>query len=86
MHASSYKDPAQLRGKQVLVVGAGNTGCDIAVEAGPAGARCWHSTRRGYWYAPKYVSGRPADQVNDTVLGVAGAAAGAAVAFHWTLR
>ena len=31
-------------------------------------ARCWHSTRRGYWYAPKYVLGRPADQVNDTML------------------
>ncbi|MEV1287897.1 NAD(P)-binding domain-containing protein [Micromonospora sp. NPDC049679] len=68
MHASAYKDPAQLRGKRVLVVGAGNTGCDIAVEAAQQAARCWHSTRRGYWYAPKYVLGRPADQVNDAVL------------------
>ena len=68
MHASSYKDPAQLRGKRVLVVGAGNTGCDIAVEAAQQASRCWHSTRRGYWYAPKYVLGRPADQVNDTLL------------------
>ncbi|MFC7548394.1 flavin-containing monooxygenase [Plantactinospora sp. GCM10030261] len=66
LHASAYKDPAQLRGKRVLVVGAGNTGCDIAVEAAQQAARCWHSTRRGYWYAPKYVLGRPADQVNDT--------------------
>lgn len=68
MHASSYKDPAQLRGKRVLVVGAGNTGCDIAVEAAQQASRCWHSTRRGYWYAPKYLFGRPADQVNDTLL------------------
>jgi cation diffusion facilitator CzcD-associated flavoprotein CzcO len=68
IHASAYKDPAQLRGKRVLVIGAGNTGCDIAVEAAQQAARCWHSTRRGYWYAPKYVLGRPADQVNDTVL------------------
>ena len=80
MHASSYKDPAQLRGKRVLVVGAGNTGCDIAVEAAQQASRCWHSTRRGYWYAPKYVLGRPADQVNDTLLALRRAAAGAAVA------
>ena len=80
IHASSYKDPAQLRGKRVLVVGAGNTGCDIAVEAAQQAARCWHSTRRGYWYAPKYVLGRPADQVNDTLLALRRAAAAAAVA------
>jgi hypothetical protein len=67
MHASTYKEAAQLRGRKVLVVGAGNTGCDIAVEAAQQAARCWHSTRRGYWYAPKYALGRPADQVNDTL-------------------
>ncbi|MET8146775.1 flavin-containing monooxygenase [Actinoplanes sp. NPDC049668] len=68
IHASAYKDPAQLRGKKVLVVGGGNTGCDIAVEAAQQATTVWHSTRRGYWYAPKYVLGRPADQVNDKLL------------------
>lgn len=68
MHASAYQDATQLRGRRVLVVGAGNTGCDIAVEAAQQAAACWHSTRRGYWYAPKYVLGRPADQVNARVL------------------
>jgi thioredoxin reductase len=68
IHASAYKDAAQLRGRRVLVIGAGNTGCDIAVEAAQQADTCWHSTRRGYWYAPKYVMGRPVDQVNDTVL------------------
>lgn len=68
IHASTYKDPAQLRGRRVLVVGGGNTGCDIAVEAAQQAATCWHSTRRGYWYAPKYLMGRPADQVNDGLL------------------
>ena len=68
IHASAYQDAAALRGRRVLVVGAGNTGCDIAVEAAQQAVRCWHSTRRGYWYAPKYVRGRPADQVNDLVL------------------
>jgi Flavin-binding monooxygenase-like len=68
IHASAYKDATQLRGRRVLVVGAGNSGCDIAVEAGQQAAKCWHSTRRGYWYAPKYLLGRPADQVNDAML------------------
>jgi len=67
VHASAYKDPTLLRGRKVLVVGAGNTGCDIAVEAAQQAARCWHSTRRGYWYAPKYTFGRPTDQVTDLV-------------------
>ncbi len=65
VHAASYSDAALLRGRKVLVVGGGNTGCDIAVEAAQQAARCWHSTRRGYWYAPKYAFGRPADQLSD---------------------
>ncbi|WP_374728272.1 flavin-containing monooxygenase [Catenuloplanes atrovinosus] len=64
IHASAYKDPAELRGRRVLVVGGGNTGCDIAVEAGQQAARAWHSTRRGYWYTPKYLLGRPSDQLS----------------------
>jgi hypothetical protein len=67
IHSSAYKDAAQLRGRKVLVIGAGNTGCDLAVEAAQQASRCWHSSRRGYWYAPKYVYGRPADQINDLV-------------------
>ncbi|GAA2562989.1 NAD(P)-binding domain-containing protein [Winogradskya consettensis] len=63
MHASAYKDPAQLRGRKVLVIGGGNTGCDIAVEAAQQAEKVWHSTRRGYWFAPKYLFGRPADQM-----------------------
>ncbi len=67
MHAAAYKDPAVLRGRRVLVVGSGNTGCDIAVEAAQQGATVWHSTRRGYWLTPKYTLGRPADQVADGI-------------------
>jgi cation diffusion facilitator CzcD-associated flavoprotein CzcO len=68
IHSAQYKDPAQLRNRKVLVIGGGNTGCDIAVEAAQQATTVWHSTRRGYWYAPKYVLGRPADQVNDRLL------------------
>jgi len=69
IHASSYKESSTLRGRKVLVVGAGNTGCDIAVEAAINAKQCWHSSRRGYWYAPKFIFGRPADQVNDGIAG-----------------
>lgn len=63
LHSSSYHDSSRFRGKKVLVVGAGNSGCDIACEAATTAAQCWHSTRRGYWFVPKYLFGRPADQV-----------------------
>jgi putative flavoprotein involved in K+ transport len=34
MHSSSYKNPSQLQEGSVLVVGAGNSGADIAMEVG----------------------------------------------------
>src|SRR6185437_12057860 len=77
---------AQLRGRRVLVIGAGNTGCDIAVEAAQQASRCWHSSRRGYWYAPKYVYGRPADQVNDMVSAMRLPLSVRQMLFHRTLR
>jgi hypothetical protein len=86
LHASAYKDAAQVRGKRVLVVGAGNTGCDIAVEAAQQGAKCWHSSRRGYRYLPKYAFGRPADQVNDRFLGLGVPLRLRQWLFHLTMR
>jgi hypothetical protein len=67
LHSAGYKSGDQLAGKRVVVVGAGNTGCDIAVEAAQRAASTHHSTRRAYWYAPKYAMGRPADQVSDLI-------------------
>lgn len=32
LHSREYKEPEKFRGKKVLVVGLGNSGCDIAVE------------------------------------------------------
>ena len=67
IHSADYRSGDQLAGKRVVVVGAGNTGCDIAVEAAQRAAATHHSTRRAYWYAPKYAFGRPADQVSDLI-------------------
>lgn len=68
IHSAAYKSAEQVEGKRVLVIGAGNTGCDIAVEAGIRSDVCFHSTRRGYWYSPKYAYGRPSDQFADLLL------------------
>jgi cation diffusion facilitator CzcD-associated flavoprotein CzcO len=62
LHSAQYKTPNVLAGKRVLVVGAGNSGCDIAVEAVHHASAVFHSTRRGYYYWPKFVFGMPVDQ------------------------
>jgi cation diffusion facilitator CzcD-associated flavoprotein CzcO len=62
IHSSQYKTWEVLSGKRVLVVGAGNSGCDIAVEAVHHASSVFHSTRRGYYFWPKYLFGIPADQ------------------------
>lgn len=59
LHSKDYKKPDQLRDKRVLVVGGGNSGCDIASEAARVGSFCGLSLRRGYWFLPKTVFGIP---------------------------
>ncbi|MDQ1620873.1 MAG: hypothetical protein QOE19_3442 [Actinomycetota bacterium] len=39
VHAAGYRNPAPYRGKSVLVVGAGNTGAEVAVDLVEGGAR-----------------------------------------------
>jgi thioredoxin reductase len=86
IHSAEYREPSVLAGKRVLVVGGGNTGCDLAVEAAQHAADTLHSTRRGYWYAPKYTFGRPSDQVYDLVLGLRLPRRVLQALFHATLR
>jgi len=62
LHSSEYKSPEQLRGRRVLVIGAGNSGCDVAVDAVHHGEGVLHSTRRGYYYQPKFIDGKPTPQ------------------------
>ncbi|SFK50368.1 flavin-containing monooxygenase [Shimia haliotis] len=67
IHASQYRHPEQFAGKRVLVVGAGNSGCDIAVDAVHHGKSCDLSMRRGYYFVPKYVFGKPADTMGGAI-------------------
>ncbi len=67
LHSASYKDPAIFEGKRVLIVGAGNSGCDIAVDAVHRARRVAMSVRRGYHFVPKYVFGKPADAIGGKV-------------------
>jgi len=62
LHTASYKSPEQIAGKRVLVIGAGNSGCDVAVDAVHHARAVHHSTRRGYHYYPKFISGKPTPQ------------------------
>jgi cation diffusion facilitator CzcD-associated flavoprotein CzcO len=68
VHSANYKTPDLLRDKRVLVVGSGNSGCDIAVESCHHAARTFHSTRRGYYFYPKYMFGLPADVIYELTL------------------
>lgn len=61
LHAHDYKTPELLRGKRVLVVGGGNSGCDLAVEAAGHAASTLLSLRRGYHFLPKFLLGGPLD-------------------------
>ena len=45
LHTKYYKTPNVLHGKRVLVVGAGNSGCDLVVEAVHHADKVYHSTR-----------------------------------------
>ncbi|MEV6336091.1 NAD(P)/FAD-dependent oxidoreductase [Nocardia vinacea] len=60
-HTASYRSADELRGKRVLVVGAGNSGCDIACDAARSADHAVISMRRGYWFIPKHIFGRPVD-------------------------
>ncbi len=64
LHTSDYKSATVFAGKRVLVIGAGNSGCDIAVDAVHHAKSVDLSVRRGYHFVPKYLFGKPADTLN----------------------
>ena len=68
LHSGEYKTPDVLRDKRVLVVGGGNSGCDIAVESSLHAASTRLSLRRGYHFLPKFFHGTPIDVCGERLL------------------
>jgi cation diffusion facilitator CzcD-associated flavoprotein CzcO len=64
MHAKEYKSPDIFEGKRALIVGMGNTGCDIVVDAIHRAKSVAWSVRGGNYFVPKFVAGNPADERN----------------------
>lgn len=59
LHSKEYMRPEDFAGERVLVVGAGNSACDVAVEAVHEFGHCDISMRRGNWFFPKTMFGIP---------------------------
>jgi thioredoxin reductase len=62
MHAHHYVDNTDMRDKNVVVLGMGNSAMDIAVEASQVANKVFLAARRGAYVIPKYLFGRPLDQ------------------------
>ncbi len=67
IHSAQYKKAAVFEGKRVLVIGAGNSGCDIVVDAVHHAQKADISVRRGYYFVPKYVFGKPSDTIGGKI-------------------
>lgn len=63
IHSHSYTEEAQLKGRRVVVVGMGNSAMDIAVDASYHADATHLAARSGVHVIPKYVWGRPYDQI-----------------------
>ncbi len=68
MHAHHYRENTDFRDRNVLVVGIGNSAMDIAVEASFVARKTFLSSRRGAYVLPKYLFGRPLDQIGVNAL------------------
>lgn len=67
MHACDYREPSVFDGKRVLIVGCGNSACDIAVEAVHHARSVDISVRRGYYFLPKFIGGKPSDTLGGRI-------------------
>jgi len=60
VHSGSYRNPREsVQGERVLVVGSGNSGCDIAVDNAQNYKQVDIVVRRGHYFQPKTFFGKP---------------------------
>ncbi len=60
-HSHDFKRAAPFRDQRVLVVGGGNSACDVAVETSRVSKKTLLSMRRGQHILPKFMFGVPND-------------------------
>ena len=61
IHSHDFKSAEPYRDKRVLVIGGGNSACDVAVETARISKSTAISWRRGYYLIPKFMYGLPVD-------------------------
>lgn len=67
-HSHHYRTFEGYEGKRVLVLGIGNSACDIAVETCKVADRTFLAMRRGAHVVPKYLFGIPTDHLTTSPL------------------
>jgi cation diffusion facilitator CzcD-associated flavoprotein CzcO len=65
LHAHSYVDNSLFAGRRSVILGMGNSAMDIAVESSYVAERTYLAARSGVWILPKYVFGKPVDQIRN---------------------
>jgi len=61
LHSHDYKTAKPFADKRVLVIGGGNSACDVAVETARVAKKTTISWRRGYHLIPKFMFGLTTD-------------------------
>jgi dimethylaniline monooxygenase (N-oxide forming) len=69
LHSHHYRTPDPFAGKRVLVLGIGNSACDVAVDCSQLAARTLLAVRRGTHIVPKHLFGMPTDHLTLLRLG-----------------
>jgi flavin-binding monooxygenase-like protein len=64
LHSHWYREPDErFVDKNVLVLGIGNSATDISVETSRVSKMTYLAMRRGAWVIPKYIKGKPTDEL-----------------------
>jgi dimethylaniline monooxygenase (N-oxide forming) len=77
MHAAQYRRPGQVKDKKVLVVGAGESGADIAAEMSKNAVAAVLSLRRGVSVVSRTAFGKPRDYLTSRLMNSAA---------HWVFQ
>lgn len=69
LHTHDYVEPSVFTGKDVVVVGVGNSGMDVSCDAASVARSVTLVTRHGVHVLPKYVFGRPIENLASSLNG-----------------